>query len=511
MIGAKVDVHHNNLVNGHRPYIWPISAALCVVGLAYDLATPLGVAGGLIYIIFVMTGLWHRIPAVPLYFAAISSVLTLAAYGFVGEIAVDTRWVIHLNRGMSIVAIWVVAILVYRVIRSRIREGQDASLLRILRSVVESSEDLILITDAGDIDGGPTITYVNQAAEKITGYRPEELIGKTPRILQGPLTDRPTLNGIRASLEQGKSFVGDVLNYTKSGRPYWMGLIIFPIKDEQGNILHFASIQRDVTDRKTALVQQEKLVENLVHSNAELERFAYVASHDLQEPLRMVSNFTDLLHRRYADKLDEKGNLYINFARDGALRMRELINDLLEYGRTSDQNQNTETFDMNVLVEDVRQDLSELISSSGARISVDTLPTLDGNPVRLGRLLQNLISNAIKYGPTDRTPEVRIAAVLQRDVWQFSVSDNGIGIEPEHIDRIFEPFKRLHRRDKYGGTGMGLAICRKIVKAFGGEIWVESTFGKGSIFFFTVPTYQDRDAEIADLGDRECGQDRGGS
>jgi signal transduction histidine kinase len=240
-------------------------------------------------------------------------------------------------------------------------------------------------------------------------------------------------------------------------------------------------------DQKQAEERLRSLLTELERSNRELEQFAYVASHDLQEPLRMVSSYTQLLEQRYRDQLDDDAREFINYAVDGARRMQRLINDLLELSRVSTRGKPLEPIDANEVLGAVRANLSAAIEDSGALVTSDELPTVKADSTQLGQLLQNLIGNAIKFHGAD-APRVHISAREQRGEWVFSVKDNGIGIAREYFDRIFVIFQRLHATATYPGTGIGLAVCKRIVERHGGRIWVESESGNGSSFFFTIPS-----------------------
>lgn len=236
--------------------------------------------------------------------------------------------------------------------------------------------------------------------------------------------------------------------------------------------------------------QREKLLGQLTRSNEDLERFAYIASHDLQEPLRMVRSFTGLLEEQYADKLDETAQKYIGFAHSSAGRMQDLINDLLEYSRIGSESARYENIHLDDIYEDVLENLEERISVVDAEVTSDDLPQIKGNPVRMTRLLQNLIGNGLKYQEEGVKPKVHVSAKKEENAWLISITDNGIGIDAKYAMKIFEPFERLHGKDEYSGTGMGLAICKKIVEDFGGTIWVEadkSKVKKGTVVYFTIP------------------------
>jgi signal transduction histidine kinase len=234
-------------------------------------------------------------------------------------------------------------------------------------------------------------------------------------------------------------------------------------------------------DRLTAQADE------LQRSNAELEQFAYVASHDLQEPLRKVASFSQMLRRRYSDRLDERANQYIDFAIDGANRMQTLINDLLEFSRVGRFHEARANVDLEEVYATTVNTLSIAVDEAGARISHDPLPTVTGDPGQLGQLLQNLLSNAIKFRSPDRSPQIHLSATRNDDLWHFAVSDNGIGIGAEYAERVFVIFQRLHTREAYPGTGIGLAICKKIVEFHGGTIGVDTTHTPGTRITFTLP------------------------
>lgn len=240
------------------------------------------------------------------------------------------------------------------------------------------------------------------------------------------------------------------------------------------------AIAHDITQIK--LAQSE-----LQRSNLELERFAYATSHDLQEPLRMVANFTQLLKRKYAEQLDDRAKQYIDFARDGALRMQDLVKNVLEYSRVGNEGSQYTEFDFNTLKQSIEDRLYDSITHTQAEINWQDMPVMYTDPVRILSIFQNIVGNAIKYKKTDEKIVVDISCTKEHKQYLFKIRDNGIGMKPQHCERIFEPFKRLHRKDQYAGTGMGLSIVLKAVETLGGSITAESELGKGSCFAFTLP------------------------
>jgi len=247
-----------------------------------------------------------------------------------------------------------------------------------------------------------------------------------------------------------------------------------------------ATLEQRVEERTRELNERAK---DLARSNSELQQFAYVASHELQEPLRMVTSFTQLLAKRYKGKLDGDAQEFIHYAVDGAMRMQALISDLLSYSRVGTQEKPFESVACDAVLDRVLQNLKIAIDESGAQVYRQALPEVTGDPQQLGQLFQNLLSNAIKFHKND-PPRVHVSAKRNGGDWTISVEDNGIGISAEHQDRIFVIFQRLHTKSEYSGTGIGLAVCKKIVERHGGRIWMEASAEKGATFCFTIPASQ---------------------
>jgi PAS domain S-box-containing protein len=360
------------------------------------------------------------------------------------------------------------------------RRSSEAK-LRLLSAALEAAANGIVITDP---EG--TILWVNPAFTAVTGYTAEEALGQNPRLLKSGKHDRPFYSDLWNTILAGKVWRGELTNRRKDGTPYAEEMTITPVLDEGGTIRNFIAMKQDVTQRKRAEEKLKLTVAELERSNKELEQFAYVASHDLQEPLRIVSGYTQLLARRYQGQLDAAANKFIAYAVDGANRMQTLINDLLVYSRVGAQAKAFEPVDCAAGLDRALTNLSVAIEESGAVVTHDPLPAVMADNLQMVQLFQNLIGNAIKFH-VQKPPRMHVAAEQKGNEWVFSVRDNGIGIDPQYAERIFVIFQRLHTREEYPGTGIGLAICKKIVERRGGRIWVKSKPGTGSTFYFTVP------------------------
>jgi len=259
-----------------------------------------------------------------------------------------------------------------------------------------------------------------------------------------------------------------------------------PVRDSAGDVIAGVVVCRDITARRQVEKALAQRAEELARSNRDLEQFAYVASHDLQEPLRAVGSYIGLLADRYRGKLDERADKYIDFVVEGATRMQAQINGLLAYSRLGSSRMSSQAVDTSAVVAQAIKNLDRAIRETAAVVTLDPLPTVWGDPFQLCLVFQNLIGNAIKFCQ-EKPPRVHVGVERRGESCVFSVRDNGIGIAPEHAELIFIIFHRLHGRQEYPGTGMGLAICRKVVESHGGRIWVESHAGQGSTFFFTLP------------------------
>jgi PAS domain S-box-containing protein len=339
------------------------------------------------------------------------------------------------------------------------------------------------------------LTFCNPSALRILGFPDaSELLGKDVHsmIHHSHPDGRPYPAEeckVYAALREDRGQHEDTEVYWRAdGSPvpveYWSHPIVHEGKTV-GAVVTFL----DISERKRAEELLAKKIDELTRSNAELERFAYVASHDLQEPLRMVASYVQLLAKRYRGRLDADADDFIHYAVDGATRMQQLINDLLAYSRVGTRGKEFSPTDCNRVVEDALFNLSRAIADSGAEITSDKLPSVMADRGQLVQLFQNLIANGIKFRGAAK-PDIHIGVSLAGGEWRFTVRDNGIGIAPEHRDRLFQIFQRLHSREEYPGTGIGLSICKRIVERHGGRIGVDSEAGKGSTFWFTLPIKQ---------------------
>src|SRR5688572_11735190 len=328
---------------------------------------------------------------------------------------------------------------------------------------------------------------VNRALSRILGYAPEELVGRTVKEVSHP-DDRSVTDA-----ERSRMFAGDIESVhfekrylRKDGAPVWVDLTVALVRDAGGQPEYEVAVFDDVTEKKHAEDELRAANQELARSNAELEQFAYVASHDLQEPLRMVASYTQLLGRRYGDRFDGDAREFMAYIVDGAARMKQLIEDLLAYSRVGTRAREFKRVRLAAVLERACINLRAALEESGAEITHDALGEVDGDELQLAQLLQNLISNAIKFRGA-AAPRVHVACAEKEAEYEIAVQDNGIGIEAQYFERIFMVFQRLHDKGQYPGTGIGLAICKKVVDRHGGRMWVESRPGAGSRFLFTLP------------------------
>ncbi|HEX9996601.1 MAG TPA: PAS domain S-box protein [Abditibacterium sp.] len=355
-------------------------------------------------------------------------------------------------------------------IEDKKREAEDFAARA---AIVEAADDAII---GLDMDGN--IVTWNGGARRLYSYSAEETVGHSEAMLiPHDLPDE--LPHILDSIRRGETLDHyETVRVRKDGKRLDVSFTLSPIKDGQGKIIGIASIARDITEAKLSEAE-------LRRSNAELEQFAYVASHDLQEPLRAMAGTVQLLQQSYKGQLDADADEIITHAVAAATRMQTLINDLLAFSRLARHGKTFAPTDCTEILTDVETILEVAIAESGAVITHDALPVVMGNASQLRQLLQNLLSNAIKFRGL-RPLQIHVSARRDQNTWLFSVRDNGMGIEEQYFERIFVIFQRLHTRDEYPGTGIGLAICQKIVERHGGHIWLESETGQGTTFYFTL-------------------------
>ena len=332
-------------------------------------------------------------------------------------------------------------------------------------------------------------TYVNPSVFRMVGFTPDEWIGSSLSEHCSPESLEFILGLMSAALAKGPEFTSVTFETQllhKNGETVPVEITSKMLFDEDGNPTVFQGATRDITERKTAEAKLTQTLRDLKRSNAELEQFAHAASHDLQEPLRMISSYVQLLSQRYKGKLDSDADEFIGFAVDGAKQMHQLIDDLLALSRVGTRGGEFAEIRSDDALEMSLADLQESIKTNGAVVTYDPLPEVVASAPQLTWLFKNLIENAIKFRSKD-SPHIRISAAQKGVEWEFSVADNGIGIESQYFDRIFKVFQRLHPASEYPGTGIGLAISRKIVERHGGRLWVESEPGQGATFYFTIP------------------------
>ena len=356
--------------------------------------------------------------------------------------------------------------------------------LRLKEYLLDSANDSIFLHD---LDGN--FIYVNDVAYKSRGYTKDELLSMNIQDLSSPEFIEEIGPKIAELKKYGKS-IFEAADLHKDGH-------IIPVEIHSRSInldgKHFIlSVVHDITEKKKAEKELKETIQNLERSNKELEQFAYVSSHDLQEPLRTIASFTQLLERRYKGKFDSDADEFMDFIVDAAIRMKEQIEGLLEYSRVETKGGEFKQVNTNEILRQTINRLNTFIKESDAEITYDELPVVVGDAEQLQRVFQNLISNAIKFRKCEEPLKIHISAYKSEDnnEYVFSIADNGIGIEEQYMERIFTIFQRLHTRDVYKGTGIGLSIVKRVIKRHGGHIWVESEFGVSSTFYFTLPVKQ---------------------
>jgi PAS domain S-box-containing protein len=351
------------------------------------------------------------------------------------------------------------------------------------RATVESAPTAMIM-----VDPAGTVVLVNRETAKLFGYEHDELLGVKVETLipERYRAEHPQMRTVYFANSEARPMGKgrDLYGLRKNGTEFPVEIGLNPVRTDEGAFVLAAIV--DLTTRKRAEAQLRKSNEALEVSNLELQQFAYIASHDLQTPLRAIAGFAEFLQRDYGSKLDFEANTYLGRIVDGVKRMHTLVNDLLSYSRVESQSRPFTEVSLMDSFADAKLMLEASINEVGCEVTCDPLPTVSGDRSQLVQLLQNLIGNGIKYH-AEHSPRVHVTAERQEDRWLVSVADNGIGIPENQCDKIFEIFKRLHSQDAYPGTGIGLAVCRRIVHRHGGKIWAEAELGKGSTFYFTLP------------------------
>lgn len=363
------------------------------------------------------------------------------------------------------------------------KHRETAEDVKRLADIVESSDDAIISKDLNSI-----ISSWNRGAEMMYGYSASEMVGKHISTLMTS-HEWEKVSNLVEEVKAGKSAAQyEAKRLRKDGTEIDISVTLSPIKNYEGEISGISVIARNISKRKKAEAKLKETVDELKRSNDELQQFAYITSHDLQEPLRTIASFTQLLEKRYKSRLDSDADEYIDFVVDAAIRMKEMIQGLLYYSRVGTKGGEFKATDTEEVLKTALSNLHATIQENKAEITHGNLPIVIADKRQLIQLFQNLIGNAMKFRKPGVHPKIRIMAVMdeKKNEYIFSVSDNGIGMEPEYSGKIFEVFKRLHTIDEYRGAGIGLAISKRILERHGGHIWVKSSLGKGSTFYFTL-------------------------
>lgn len=362
---------------------------------------------------------------------------------------------------------------------------------KVQQSLLESEERFRNLADnipnlAWMADAKGWIFWYNKQWYEYTGTTLEEMQGWGWQKVHHPDYVDSVTEDWSTKLLEGKPYDNIFPLKGKNGNYRWFLTRVTPIKDEQGKVHRWFGTNTDITEQKEIEENLQITMDELKQSNKELEQFAYITSHDLREPLRMITSFLQLLEKRYKDKLDQDANEFIGFAVNGAKRLDSMTNDLLKYSKLTNEKREVISVNFEHVLEHALTNLKVQIEENNAIITHDPLPTIKGDEELKIQLFQNIIANAIKYR-SQESPKIHISAKKVENQYLFSIKDNGIGMSHEHLEKIFTIFKRLHTHDEYEGTGIGLAIAQKIVHQQGGEIWAESILGKGSTFYFTIP------------------------
>lgn len=366
-------------------------------------------------------------------------------------------------------------------------------------SHLKSAFDEAAIVAMTDKNG--VITYVNRKFCAISKYSPEELIGQTHQIINSKYHPKEFFTDMWKTISQGKTWEGEIRNRAKDGSIYWVHTTIVPFLDSQNKPELYVAVRYEITEKKLAEEQLRIYAKKLEVSNHELQEFASVAAHDLQEPLRKIQSFSDRVQIKAKDVLSEEVFDYLDRIQSSAKRMQNLINDLLTYSRITTKAKPFSKVSLAEVISQVCSDLEFRIEQCMGKINIHDLPEIEAEPTQMHQLFLNLLSNALKFHKPDVPPLVHITAKIVknshltnfRDACEIRVSDNGIGFDEKYLDRIFIIFQRLHGRHEYEGTGIGLAVCRKIIDRHSGHISAQSNPGEGATFILTLPLKQNEE------------------
>ncbi len=400
------------------------------------------------------------------------------------KIAVRARYLPHVVAGKVIG--------VYGIWKQLNYDYEERDYLNLLKSVIVSTNDAVIITKVFPIDApeGPVIIYSNPAFSEMTGYETREILGKTPRMVQGEDTAKDAKDNIRESLENWESVQQEILNYTKSGKKFWVDLSIVPVKNEEGYFTHWIAVQRDVTQKKQ---QQEQLktlnndLENMVEERTrELEKFVYFASHDLREPVRTIHSFLDLLKRRIKDSLDKTSIEYLEFVQNGAKSIQRMVEGLLNYSQVQKASLKLQKINFADIIHAAKSNLALRIKETNTQIEVGNMPDVTVDFSLMINVIQNLISNAIKHCDLPQ-PEIQISSEENHVMYLIKVKDNARGINENQMKEIFNIFRSIKTDESTQHSGVGLAICKNIIEKHKGKITVVSQVGIGSTFIIELP------------------------
>lgn len=356
-----------------------------------------------------------------------------------------------------------------------------------LKSALDEAA-IVAITDKRGI-----ITYVNKKFCDISQYAASELLGKTHKIINSDYHPAEFFSEMWKTIAGGKVWEGEIRNRAKDGNFYWVHTTIVPFMDQDGHPESYVAVRYEITERVLAQDLLKIHAKKLEISNRELQDFASVAAHDLQEPLRKIRSFSDRLQTKGKDSLPPELHDYLDRIQNSAKRMQTLIDDLLAYSRVTTKAQPFVPVDLSTLVAQVVSDLEVRVEQTKGEVLCENLPVLDADPTQMRQLFQNLISNALKFHKPDEPPKVVVRGAVEKQTVRIEVSDNGIGFDEKYLDRIFTIFQRLHGRFEYEGTGIGLAVCRKIVDRHGGLISAISKPNQGAKFIVTMPLHQQKE------------------